>query len=62
MQDTGAEVTANEFRFLMHFMASKTAAFLDYFFKYAFGGLLPILIFLIAKYVYCVKIMSRALL
>lgn len=62
MQDTGAEVTANEFRFLMHFVASKTAAFLDYCFKYAFVGLLPILILLIAKYAYCVKIMSRALL
>lgn len=58
----GAEVTANAFRFLMHFVASKTAAFLDYCFKSSFVGLLPILILLIAKYVYCVKIMSRALL
>lgn len=62
IQDTGAEVTANEFRFLMHFVASRTAAFSDYCFKYPFVGLLPIVILLIAKYVYCVKIMSCALL
>lgn len=46
----------------MHFVASETAAFLDYCFEYAFPGIIPILILLIAKYTYCVKIMSRGLL
>lgn len=57
-----AEATANEFRSLMHFVASETAAFLDHCFEYAFPGIIPILILLIAKYAYCVKIMSRSLL
>jgi len=46
----------------MHFVASETAGFLDYCFEYAFPGIIPILILLIAEYAYCVKIMSCGLL